>query len=490
MNTKQIHNWCLLALGVAILVALGGLIAHVIFEFSGVMHGDTMIFQTVGRGILNGIKPYSGLFETKPPGIFLMHAVSLWIFDSQFLVKLLQVLALVSIPVLVVIPSVNAAASRPPKERQIITLVSVLFGLVLALYTANQAGQGLVEGYGAATALLYLLLLDKNWKQWVRLGVLGFLMLITVGLKEPFVLVLLSCVLIMRKNVLQAFVYPLVVAIVFGFIALLVLGYIEPFFGVYLPHMFGFHVHQHDVSLPLRALEVWRVFMNMGAYSWWLAIGFTVLLGTPFFDKQQRSRASVLRYVFALYIMMCAIAAGGDFYGHHFIFAVPCYVALYWWLLRTNAFGRKYFCIFGALLCVTAFAGTRFVHDYAGWRTLESEYISVSSTIDSVMDNCGYDRYLQMIARGGGPYTYTSHSPYGPIFVHYSRFIGGSKMYQSEHIRALQETPLVFILDIENSNLTEMAQEFVGAVFTEDAPKCAGEGFVQPSPYHLLFRQE
>ena len=74
MHAKHIHRWCLLTLGVAILVALGGLVAHVVFELSGVLHGDAMIFQTVGRGILNGIKPYSGLFETKPPGIFLMHA--------------------------------------------------------------------------------------------------------------------------------------------------------------------------------------------------------------------------------------------------------------------------------------------------------------------------------------------------------------------------------------------------------------------------------
>ena len=109
--------------------------------------------------------------------------------------------------------------------------------------------------------------------------------------------------------------------------------------------------------------------------------------------------------------------------------------------------------------------------------------------VDEVMNRCEWDRYLQMIVREGGPYAYTKHSPYGPVFVHYSRFLGGNPLYQKAHIRALQDAPLILLDDLENTNLTDIAKEYLGVRYAQDAPACAGEDFVQPLPFHLLFRQ-
>jgi len=131
MNDAKKHQWILIILTLAIVVAVAGLLARCYYELSGVMYGDTMIFQTVGRGMLNGLKPYSGLFETKPPGIFMMHALSLWLFDSQLLVKILQVLALLTIPVMVFIPAVHFMSERSAKQRQVLTLTSILLVLCL-----------------------------------------------------------------------------------------------------------------------------------------------------------------------------------------------------------------------------------------------------------------------------------------------------------------------------------------------------------------------
>jgi len=63
-------------------------------------------------------------------------------------------------------------------------------------------------------------------------------------------------------------------------------------------------------------------------------------------------------------------------------------------------------------------------------------------------------------------------------------------MYQSAYISALQNAPLAFVLDIDESNFTDIAKEMIRENFSENAPACAGEDFVQPSPYHLLFRLE
>jgi hypothetical protein len=48
-----------------------------LYELSGVFNAyDTPIFWTVGKGIVNGTSPYTGLFEIKPPGIFILSALS------------------------------------------------------------------------------------------------------------------------------------------------------------------------------------------------------------------------------------------------------------------------------------------------------------------------------------------------------------------------------------------------------------------------------
>ncbi|PIR54092.1 hypothetical protein COU75_02865 [Candidatus Peregrinibacteria bacterium CG10_big_fil_rev_8_21_14_0_10_42_8] len=483
MTEEKMHRYILIALSTAIVLSFAGLIARCYYEMSGVMYGDTMIFQTVGRGILNGILPYSGLFETKPPGIFLMHTASLWLFDSQLLVKILQVLALVSIPVLVLIPSIENVSMRPAQQRQLVTLVTILFGLVLSLYVANQAGMGLVESYGVALALLYLVLLqcwDQGLGPW-KVFTLGVLMLLTIGLKEPFLLILLSCVLLLQKNLLRSFVYPFCIAAMLGLAALFLLGYLEPFFSVYLKHMLGFHVYQQNAPFVLRALQIWRTFINMGAYSWWLACAVSLLWVYSF------SKGYIIRMVCSSYLFFLAIAIGGDFYGHHFIFAVPCFVVFFWNALRRDIFLEKI--IFGFLgLLILASLHTQLVYDVTSWRLEEKEFKEVASVIDTVMDRCGYTEYIQMIPRGGGPFAYTKHSPSGPIFIHYSRFIGASPMYQEKYIAAVKEVPLAFVLDIETSNFTDFAKEFIRANFSEVAPSCAGEDFMQPSPYYLLFR--
>ncbi|MDA0376294.1 MAG: hypothetical protein O3A80_03225 [bacterium] len=485
MNPKQLHKLGLFLLVAAILVAAAGLISRAWYEVSsGVLHIDAQIFQTVGRGMLNGLQPYADLFETKPPGIFLLHALSLKLFGSQFLVKLLQAIVLLGIPVLVLIPVLSLVEDRPAAQRKIISLTTILFGLLLSLYTANQAGLGLPESYGAFFAMMALAIIASG-KRLKGIFALALLMLFSVGFKEPFLLIILAGVILLQKDLLTSFIYPFFVAAALGLIALLMFGLAVPFFQVYLPHMFGFHVHQHGGSTFLRALEVWRTFINIGAYSWWFAMG--VLMLWIYVGYTSLRSHSLVRWFVGSYLMFIAIAIGGDFYGHHFIFAVPVYVVLWWVCIQQKLFMWPV----ALLMIATAFTSTQlsFASQYALWEKKEEEMKNTALVIDIVMDRCGWDRYLQMIVREGGPYAYTTHSPYGPVFVHYSRFLGASPMYQKAHIRALQDAPLILLDDLEKTNLTDVAKEYLGVRYAEDAPACAGEDFVQPLPFHLLFRQ-
>lgn len=487
---NRLYNASPILLATAILVGTAGLLSYAWFQLStGYLHGDALIFQTVGRGWLHGAVPYRDLFETKPPGVFLLHALSWKLVGSQLLVSIATVLALIGVAVRAGAPVLGFVQGRPAADRRFLSLLSVLFGIELALYMVDQAGGGLAETYGAYFAIAFLTALITVVKYAnLKPLLLGGLLLLAVGFKEPFLLSIIAGAILLIDtpgDAIKTVAIPLLIAAVLGVISLLVFGLFSPFFEVYLPHMLGFHVYQHDGSTFIRALEIWRTFINLGAFSWGLAIAMTVLWLSV-------ARLMPLRWLVASYLTFLSIAIGGDFYGHHFVFAVPMYVAMWWVLLRDGAqqWVKLSWGVIATALMLSAFTATKisYATEAAQWRSHEVEMKSMAVTIDTVMDACGYEQYLQMIPRVGDTFAYTNHVPYGPIFLHYSRFIGAFKSYSSAHIKALQEAPLALFLDIEDANLSEQAKQFIRSNFSMNPPACAQDGFVQQLPYTLYFR--
>ncbi|MDR2595085.1 MAG: hypothetical protein LBC87_09990, partial [Fibromonadaceae bacterium] len=70
------------------------------YELNELFNMDTTIYQAVGRGIVNGIKPWSGLWDIKPPGIFLLNAISYKIFETPILTDYFQCFVLIVIAVI------------------------------------------------------------------------------------------------------------------------------------------------------------------------------------------------------------------------------------------------------------------------------------------------------------------------------------------------------------------------------------------------------
>lgn len=486
MRNVSLH-WLIWALLAAILVSGLGILCYAWFQVSsGYLHGDALIFQTVGRGMLHGARPYVDLFETKPPGVFLLHALSWKLFGSQFFVSLVLAVLLVSLPIRILLPSLDIIVDRPGSDRKILSLLTLLFGTTITLYIINQAGGGLAESFGAYFGVLFLSMLITHRPSVGRSLFLGGLLLLAVGFKEPFLLsitagaILLSGFQVFKFSILPA----CLVAAVLGLIGLLAFGLFDPFFQVYLPHMLGFHVHQHDGSTLVHALGVWRVFINLGAYSWGFALAITLLWLLV-------ARTALLRWLLATYLTLLAVAIGGDFYGHHFVFAVPFYCVL-WWKFLALKHQKFVVPVLSALLIVTALSATKlsYAGDAVSWNKHEAEMKQAAATIDEVMDNCNWEKYLQIIPRVGDAFAYTDHVPYGPIFLHYSRFIGAKREYQTAFIRALNEAQIALVLDLKTSNLSEDAIEFMGVHFSDEAPACAGAEFSQPEPYTLLFRRD
>jgi len=131
-----------------------------LYELSGAFNAwDVNLYWTIGRGIINGILPYTGLFETKPPGIFILSALSFYFFDSTILTHIVQVLALLIIATVPLFAYILHS-----KEKSIFGIAfSTLLGLLLALYTHERAGLVQVESFGAAFGILAILLMCYLW---------------------------------------------------------------------------------------------------------------------------------------------------------------------------------------------------------------------------------------------------------------------------------------------------------------------------------------
>src|SRR3989344_1174200 len=61
---------------------------------------DADVFFAMGRGILNGLVPYRDLFDIKTPAIFLLSALSLWMFEDMTLAHIANVIVLIATPVI------------------------------------------------------------------------------------------------------------------------------------------------------------------------------------------------------------------------------------------------------------------------------------------------------------------------------------------------------------------------------------------------------
>lgn len=205
---------------------------------------DATLYLAVGRGILNGLIPYRDLFETKPPGIFLLSALSLWLSGGPLLGQLLQVAMFATMPLIFVVLALRETRGLGWFARVTLCLLGLLFGTAMSIFTADRAGGLQTESFGTFFALLFLLTITWNNGRMTRTQtVLAALCLLgAIGMKEPFVASILAAVLLIAEDarfVLRRFVQPLVLAGSMGFVLVTVLGYLHAYLTIYLPEMFG-----------------------------------------------------------------------------------------------------------------------------------------------------------------------------------------------------------------------------------------------------------
>lgn len=502
MHRRILSAWLL----GGILVAAGlfgaiDLVRAIILELHAPPHGDSDIYFTVGRGILNGLTPYKDLFESKPPGIFIVTALSL-AFGGTFFAQLLQALAYISI---VAAPLVWAWCSfRSTPDRWLMTGIGGLTGLLFALFTALYAGQVQVESFGVAFALWYPVLLDLHGDHWRRRDTIlaSVIMFGSIGFKEPFVLPLFVCAILQSHDVrsfARMFLLPLGIAVIAGAIVLTMFGWLGSYLSIYLAFMLSSRGVTDSSPLWLRGFE-WIPFFK---HAWGFAPGYAILF--PFLClfligrvlmESTGTRTKVfftVRVLLSAYLLALTVGIGVFYYHHHYVFVLPGVLALLIIGLQavegiSQAARRLFLLCMVALLAMGIFLRTRIEY---GALLIEAKeagalHTNVAATLDRVMNSCGVDRYWHLVNKGGGPYGRTRHSPSGPAFILYTRFV-----FDPEHIAKHIDTDRIILMrDDESTFLSTEGMDYIRTKFSAEPWPCAGEDFAQPEPYTILFKSD
>ncbi len=495
-------------LGLAAVIGTWVLLQQILFELAGAYHTDTAIYLTVARGVLNGLTPYADLYENKPPGIFLLAALSLKLFGDVTLLTALQALILMLFPFCLLMPVLYGRSFSP--RGSIRALVAWMIGCALALYAAAMAGTLLPESFGAFFGCAFVAVVATRQRfTWAVTAVLSLLLACAVGIKEPFVLSTLAGALLVLPSLrsTQRLVLPVLITAAAGIQAMILLGYLWPYVTIDLAHIFGFHLFNAwgTVGEPLwlRTIDIPRIFWNLWSVSPVLPfiiaplwIGSLVLLLRR--ESVRTARLSVLaRWLAASWLTTLAVGLTGDFYGHHFVFAVPLYagcalVCLREWDARIVPQIRMIVpgVLTAALIAFFFTLDTNYAGAIEGWKQWAAPRQEAAAVLDDVMDRCKVDRYFDFIDRPEGFYGFTRHSPYGPIFTEYGRFIGVLQVYLDGFATALEEAPIMVMrTDAEGVSVDPQTAASLKKVFTEKAWECAGPGFTQPKEYRILFRE-
>jgi len=369
-----------------------------LYELSGVFNAyDTPIFWTIGRGIANGIQPYTGLFDIKPPGIFILSAISFYFFDSPILTHITQALVL-----LIIATTPLLAYILHSKEKSIFGFAfSTLLGLLLALYSDERSGQVEVESFGAAFGALAILLMLSSLEKYKIIKILGISLciLISCGFKEPFLFPILGASFIFCKNIKDwslKFALPLFIALCLGIIALLSLGWTGGFLQ-YLFFMTNTHVNALGSSPLERATAIWKLLDNQNLYS----LGFGYLFACIFCALLWISRAKPLQMLSlaaALFLASLSVGLGGEYFCHHFIFAVPFYAAI---VIKYNINSKNKI---NAILLVLLTLSILNLPDI-NWEKRSENFnqnktmapsVQITKYLDSVMEQSGIERFVNL----------------------------------------------------------------------------------------------
>lgn len=460
------------------------------YEMGGPATVDTTLYWTVGKGMLLGKQPYVDLFETKPPGIFVLSALSYAATGTSFLTHVAEVAAESVLFFTGALLAILNARRLPVAVSSLLAVV----GFPFALYVAERSGEVQVESFGAAFLVAYAAIVAfwKTESAW-KLLASSVTLLLAVGFKEPFVFCAAAIALVLSdspKDFWRSFALPLSLALLGGMLFLFFSGNVGGYVGIYLDEMVNRHIGSSE-GLFARAGNLVPAWSDARSYSPYLPWILLSAFALSWLAKLRRARglqgllAVSFAHLLALYFAQLALAVGGPSFNHHYAFHVAFFVACGFAVAaQASRAPRAFFdsCVaVSLLLSIAPFSMAVTIPDYdaalQGIRFNETRARAVAEKVDMVMRTCGMDDYVFIGPNGWHPFAYTAIPPLGPNFFQYDYFFNGARpFFESTMVANVEKTDLVVYHANVLGRLSTWFDAYLDENFTQDLSRfpCAG----------------
>jgi len=501
---------------VAIAVALLVLRAWYLLQPS-TRFSDADVYLTLGRGILNGFRPYVDLFEIKPPGMFLLSAASLASFGGGALGNLLTAGSMFLLPALV---AMSRFDRRFTKNRLSIASLGFIGTALLVLYLSIQGLPWQSELFGALAGMMYVLSIERTPSTWLQTGFSAFALLAAVGIKEPFLLSLLASALLLStspRDFARKFIVPALAATLLGFVGLFAWGIVDPYLTVYLPTLLQYSASS-DTPVALRGLRFDLVWAQFRMHSPLLPLNLTIwatiiiLLGRSSALLRRWSMRRVALGAGALWLAALSAGLPGTYYTQHFAFPIPAYFALFVLLLKRlseapsrPSTGRAVVILIplavSALLTTSVYTDALTNHtgsltglqqSIAFAENRDQKLRAVAQQVDNALDECGIDRYF--LIRTGPEYisAYTHHSPANfYVFAPFPYEFLSNPTFEPRMLERLRTAEVIVAgtgsIVLPASPLGDALRQMLTDSFTSHPRSCVESPIT--GPYRLYFRQ-
>lgn len=476
----------LLALGFSAVLLLPMLIYRMQYELSGATQLDAQLYWAVARGIVNGLLPYTDMFENKPPGIFLLGALSLWLTGGRELAYAVQAAVIGLLPFMCGITAFHRTRDMSLQERASLTLITWMLSALVTIGLAVVSGKFQTESFGAFFITLYACCVawdERPMGAW-RIVVASLALLAGIGFKEPFFLIAIAVAMLFlrsKQQIIRSFVAPLFIAAVTGLIALAVLGYLEGYLSMYLNdtlttrvsvRTLGYYYSIHQEMARLAGAPTGAALLVIG--------GITAVFAARGKPLGKACIAAGLIFL-SLWIAVRTNHISKQYWPHHRVFAAPVFIGLVLLFVQTLAREREKFLSTIAIVIIGAMTVNAALLARVRNRTVPptryTEYLLQAQTIDGILDRCGLDRYAYIGPHAPGlPYSFTTHSPYGPAFIQYSNWVEDKSFVKESLIATLTKAQLV--VHFQNPDKPEGMSDAIDAFLAENFSlkpwQCAG----------------
>lgn len=430
------------------------------YNLKEVYTADHSLYFGVTRGMMNGLKPYRDVYENKPPMIFLISELSYAMLGNYHLINIfcfISILIITLLPLtLLIIKSIQYKTN--PLVATLFGLGVVVISVIFAMFGDLRSGEAQVELFGASASIIsifFLALINDKSKFYSPFVILsGFFFAIAVMFKEPHGVLLVFLFLLFisnKKDFFNKVLFPAAYAIITVFFILIISNSLDTYFTIYLKNMLGNHINNYGSPWE-RMFDFKKIILDLKAYNEnlpmliiILMVSCTLLISTKIVMASKKSDTIFeLSHLLVLFILpfaaSFAIGLGGQYYNHHYVFALPYYVGLIFILInespldRTQLFGeiennkinikKSLFTTFS--LCFALVSSYYSISIVSTNKEYKEDTSNVNRTqymkdfntyVDSVCDAINVDRYLFIGFNGWHCFGYGKHIPLGPSFA-------------------------------------------------------------------------